>query len=403
MDIHEDDAVESDTALRVAWDERVEQCLAAARARHPDSVLDAADSRTTELTAPDWTGLPLRAERCLGRAAALALLDHPPGPDGSSGRDFQEEYLEWRVVCSPATGGVQRIELTTELADRWCLAAAHEPTALLSRVAAFAGEQSAPVSEVYGSYDPFADTATPAGRERAFADTMLGTGACSPYNDGRRAICCMTQPTNTLDALLTLAATASRPRRVRAPGARRDRAPIAGELLPLIADAAQAGRGSDPLLAERFARLAFEDRLVALAEPVGVWIQGVEHTRLRTPGGEPVPEDWFVFGRGLGSEHAPSGRPAHPQRLTLEVPAVEGFTVGDIVDVATEQRIRHGGQIAELVELAVSLRVGPQDSAGQAGASQLLTSLATAQRDDPEGCEELRCEEARLYTGSHAP
>jgi hypothetical protein len=260
-----------------------------------------------------------------------------------------------------------------------------------------------PVAEVYGSYAPFAATATPAGRERAFADIMLGSGARSPYNDGRRGICCMTQPTNTLDALLTLAATASRPRRVRAPGARRDRAPIAGELLPLIADAAQAGRGSDPLLAERFARLAFEDRLVALAEPVGVWIQGVEHTRLRTPGGEPVPEDWFVFGRGLGSEDAPSGRPAHPQRLTLEVPAVEGFTVGDIVDVATEQRIRHGGHIAELVELAVSLRVGPQDSAGQAGASQLLTSLASAQRDDPEGCEELRCEEARLYTGSHAP
>ena len=41
----------------------------------------------------------------------------------------------------------------------------------------------------------------------------------------------------------------------------------------------------------------------------------------------------------------------------LEVPAGEGFAVSDLVDAATERPIRHGAQIAELVQLRVLLRM----------------------------------------------
>lgn len=350
-------------------------------------------------TSPDWTALPLRVERCLGRARALALLDVPPCPDGSSGRDFQEEYLEWRVVRRPCSNHIERVELSTELPEHWRIAAAADPAAVLRTVGAFAGEPAIPVSTVFGTYDPFASRATAKGREQAFAATMLDPGPRSPYNDGRRAICCMTHPTNTLGALETLASAASKPWSIQAEGGTRPRAPTAAELMPKLGSAAQSGRASDPVLVERLARLAFEGRTSAFVEPVGVWVVGVQHTRLHTPAGDPVPASWFRLSRPLHESHAGSTVPPRPQRLVLEVPAGEGFAVSDLVDIATEERLRHGGQVAELVQLAVTFRVGPPNDV-----SDPPTPIAvTDERHDFEGCEELRLEGDRVMRAAQAP
>jgi hypothetical protein len=325
--------------------EHLAALVSAALARHPTSCL-VLDAGGEERTTVDWTGLPLRVERRLGRARALGFLDEGPPGDGTSGRDLQEEYVEWRVVRGPGEDGIERVELTTELPERWAAAAAYDPAGLLRRVAAFAREDRVPPSAAFGAYDPFAPGASPEGRARAFRETMLGPGAHSPYNDGRRSICCMSQPTNNLGALVTLAAGALQ--RSLASGSR---APTAAEMLPLLAGAAQAGRASDPLIVERLGRLAFERRLVALAEPVGVAIRGLQHTRLRTPAGGPVPLGWFTCDG------------AAEQRVVLEVPPGEGFRVSDLVDVATEEPIRHGGQVAELVQVALTFRVSPAGSA----------------------------------------
>ncbi len=341
-------------------------------------------------SSPDWTGLPLRVERCLGRAEALAVMDLAPRADGTSGRDFQEEYLEWRAVKGPENGRLERVELTTEMRERWRVAAAHEPDELVRTVASFAREPTVAASAVFGAYDPFAPTATAAGREQAFAETMLGPGPRSPFNDGRRAICCMNQATNTEGALATLARAASTPRFVRAGGARRPRPPTAAELIPVLGDAAQSGRSSDPVLAERLARLAFEGRAAVLGEPVGVWIQGIQHTRLRTPTGEPAPQEWVTLSRPM-SPPAITGA-VRVQRLVLEVPPEEGFCVGDLVDLATEEPVRFGGQIAELVQLALTVTVAdpgtvpsPHESIDPDG-----------ERSDPEDCRALRAEAERV-------
>ena len=103
-----------------AWDSRLRGCFESALAgagEHP-FLLPAPDERTRELTGPDWTGLPTRVQSCLGRAAALAVLDDERG--------LQEEYLEWRVVRDD-DGTLRRVELTTELRDFWRVLAAHEP------------------------------------------------------------------------------------------------------------------------------------------------------------------------------------------------------------------------------------------------------------------------------------
>lgn len=69
----------------------------------------------------------------------------------------------------------------------------------------------------------------------------------------------------------------------------------------------------------------------------------MQHTRLRTPGGEVVPREWFAVSR--------AGR-----RLVFQVPAGEGFVAGDLVDAATERPVRYGAQIAELAQLRVQFR-----------------------------------------------
>jgi hypothetical protein len=312
-------------AGRTAWDEAVARCLP----DHHPYLLPAPDRRTPLVVGPDWTGLPVRVVRCLGRERALARLDGE--------RDLQEEYLEWRTVRGP-DGTIRRVELTTELRDYWHVLAAHEPERAVDLVGELTGCAIA-------------------------ARELQRPGR---FNDGRDGICFMTHRSNDLAALAKLAAAAAMP---CAAGNRRA---TADEAIPLLGDAAVAGRASDPVIVEALGRLASERRLVALADPVGVYVAGVEHTRLRTPDGSAVPAEWFAPSRG-------------DQRLVLEVPAGEGFAVGDLVDAASERPIRHGGQIAELVRLRVMFR------ASAAGAARSRARLEA----DPRRRAPLRCRDVR--------
>jgi hypothetical protein len=286
-------------AGKAAWEAVVERCLPR---RHP-YMLRVPDRRTPYAVAPDWTALPLRVADCLGRERALALVD--------GRRDLQEEYAEWRTVRKG--GKVVRVELTTELRDYWRVLVEHEP----ERAIDLAGEFT--------------------GRTIARADL--------PRLDRLRdGICFMTHPSNDLAALARLAAAAAMPCTA---GGRRA---TAREAIPLLGDAAAAGRASDPVIVEVLGRLAAERRLVALADPTGVELAGVQHARLRTPGGEVVPREWFDVSR--------AGR-----RLVFQVPAGEGFVAGDLVDAATERPVRYGAQIAELVQLRVQLRASAPGAA----------------------------------------
>ncbi len=355
-----------DDGGRAAWTEAVASCMRAAvpAAGHP-FLLPRADRRTPAVTGPDWTGLPARVAGCLTRARALALLD--------TERRLQEEYLEWRTVRDRG-GAIRRVELTTELRDYWRVLAAHEPARTVDLVGELTGRAVEP-EDLYGVRAPAA--LDHAGRERAFAATTIA--APNHLNDGRSGICFMTHDSNDLGSLVALVAAAATPCVLRDPVSGRSRCATAGEVIPLLRDAALARRASDPVIVERLGRLAFERRLVALDDPVGVYVQGVEHARLRTPDGSPVPPEWFTRGRGMSADASPDGRARH-QRVVLEVPAGEGLAVSDLVDAATELPIRHGAQIAELLQLRVLLRMS---APGLAGADPGLEPGVRARRADP--------------------
>ena len=339
-----------------AWSRRVAARLEVLlQGAGPNPFLRAApDEETAGLASADWPGFPSRVAACLGRAQALALLDWS-GPSGP--RALQEEYVEWRVVRDAEA--ISRVELTTEFGEYWRVLAAHEPERTLALVARFAERDDVEPESVYGPLDPFAPGVTADEREAAFADAMLDPRAMSPYNDGRAAICCMVQPSNTLDALLGLAIAATTRRIARDDVSGRLRCMTCDEAIPLMDGAAMAGRASDPVLVERFGRLAFEGRLVAVDDPIGVYIAAVEHTRLRTRDGDAVPEEWFTFSRGAEADE--TGVTRH-QRLVLAPPPETGIAVSDLVDAATEQPIRHGGQIAELVKVVALVRVSGPDA-----------------------------------------
>lgn len=367
-----------------AWSEAVAE-LVAGQARGNPRLRPEPDARTPHLWSTEWSGLPQRAVSCLGRPEALSLLDWPGG-DGSGGRRrLQEEYVEWRAVRG-VDGRLRRVELTTELPEYWAVVAAHEPERLLACVARFADVGRVDPAKVYGDCDPLADSTTPAQRGAAFIRTMVR--GSSPYNSGGRAICCMIQPTNTLAGLVSLVGAALRTRTVQGPdGAGAARVLAAEDLLPFMTGLAVPGRASDPLLAERVARLAWDGRTAAFDDPVGVYIHGAQLGRLRTPDGEPVPPEWLVLSRGVAAGSAAGGSPRW-QRAVFEVPPEAGYELADLVDVATEAPLSYGGQVAELLQIAVHLRVS--DGHGLPAAATLLTSAGPATDAAGDGCADVR-------------
>jgi hypothetical protein len=123
--------------------------------------------------------------------------------------------------------------------------------------------------------------------------------------------------------------------------------------------------------------------LLALAEPIGVDVQGVEATRLRLPDGGDVPPEWFTLECGVAAQIS-MDEPVGYQRVVLEVPPGEPLSISDLFDAATEQPIRYGGQIADLVQLAVRIVTS---AAGIVPTD--LQKLRAATEPPSRGCEEV--------------
>jgi len=371
-----------------AWDRLLAEMVA--EVKPSPQALATADERTPELTGPDWPAMPARIQSCLGRRQAHALLDWRTDHGDEGRRLHQEEYLEWRVV-RPDDGNPRRIEMTTEFGDYWKVLAGHQPEETLRLVASFAGEETIAPRAVYGDLDPFTAAVDPSQRSAAFAATMLAEGGrpvVSPYNNGQRAICCMVEGSNTLKALINLVSASAEPH-VVIDAVTKDRRPMSGsEAIRVIREgAAQDCRNSDPVVVERVVRLATEGRLIAFDDPIGVYIRGVEHGQLIGPDGSDVPADWFGLCRGIGPDEATDDRPRY-QRLAFEVPEGTGFTLADLKQRATGDRITHGAQFAELVTLGVYVRTSAAGAVAAAPEPEALRAVTPC--PEQPSCDEVR-------------
>lgn len=317
-------------------------------------LLAAPDERTPGDVTVDWGAYPVRVEACLGsRRNASRLLDWI-SPQGQIGRArYHEEYAEWRVVTD-AGGAIRRFELTTEFPEYWLTLASYHPLKVVELVRRFSGDENLSASALYGGADP-ADLSLQERRD-AFEDVMLprgGRAPWSPYNNGEKAICFMSQNANTLGALIGLVKAAAFPYVVEGTNA-----PLSGSQAIATGElggAAVACRNSDPTAVGAAVGLAAQGRLFALDDPVGVYIQSVDNAALAQPDGSDVPPEWFQFQRGS----RPPESKERSQRLVLEVPPEAGFTISELVENESGENIRYGGQIAALVQLGVYVRVSP--------------------------------------------
>jgi hypothetical protein len=216
-------------------------------------------------------------------------------------RDVQEEYCEWRAIRNSA-GKITKVIFTTETPEYWeHLWAVSRPTV----VALYRALVSPAVVE--------ADLGTPAVYNRR-----------NDWNttDG---IVHFIQTINTLDAALGLAQGS-----VNSGGARDNY------------EASPGPRTSvDPRVAIDIGALARKGLSITLREPIGLYIAGWDDSGWTKPSGAPVGNYWTIV----------RGAPGRVLRLEYQVPAGEGFVVGDIR--IGGRPIEWGGQIAEHVTCTI--------------------------------------------------
>lgn len=102
----------------------------------------------------------------------------------------------------------------------------------------------------------------------------------------------------------------------------------------------------DPRVAMDIGALARKALSVTLRDPIGLYITGFDDTGWTKPDGSPVGNYWTIT-RGVAGQIL---------RLEYEVPASEGFVVGDIK--IGGRPIEFGGQIAEHVTCAIGGAAG---------------------------------------------
>lgn len=257
---------------------------------------------------PSEVSVALAAERSLvwmGFPRALRVAAHRDDSRTAftlaEDRTVQEEYCEWLVQRDDA-GKITKVTFVTETPEYWEHLWASDPAV------------------VVGLYRSLVSPAV-------VQSDLESSGSYNRSNHWNVAdgIVHFIQTINTLGAALGLSQGSA-----DSEGAR---------------DNYEAGAGPptsvDPRVQLDIGGIARRGLSVTLREPIGLYITGWDDTGWTKPDGSPVGDYWRIV----------RGSPGRVLRLDYEVPAGEGFVVGDIG--IGGRPIEFGGQIAEHVTCTV--------------------------------------------------
>jgi hypothetical protein len=256
-----------------------------------------------------WNGFPMRFVRGHRDNRVEAWREADDFRPGIARR--QDEYLEW-FVYKNAAGTITRVDFTCEAWDYWNFLGQHAPAQVLALYQTHINP-AITNADLFpgGSYNRLNQWNTELGAMHLShnantlgAEINLVTFATVLWENGGRLV---TDPLQT----------------IRCGG-------FGDEI-----------RSSDPRIGwdiNNLARLGFA---ITLKNPVGLLIDGIDDTGFLKPDGSPVGDYWRVL-RGFAGGTV---------RATYEVPAGEGFVVGDIT--IGGQNIEYGGQLAEHVTMKV--------------------------------------------------
>jgi hypothetical protein len=261
-----------------------------------------------------WMGFPRK----------LFIADHPGGRREAfskgetrgnfipGGRTTQLEYLEW-FTQRDMRWRITKVTFTTETPEYWkaLFRSPGGPDRVLELYRQLLGNPAISLSEITdgsGNYNPLNPWNTSRGIIHYIVDH-------DPPND-------LSSPPNTLEAALSLGKKG-----------------VSGSM---VSDNFQLGpsaaTSADPRVSLDVGGLARKGLQITAADPIGLYLAGWDDTGWSKPDGSPADNYWQVV-RPAGA----SGPPA--LRLVYEVPASEGFVVGDVR--IGGRPIEFGGQIAE--------------------------------------------------------
>ena len=231
-----------------------------------------------------------------------------------STRMVQDEYCEWSIRRDGA-GRIVRIDFTCEGPEYWAFLAQVNPEKALALYREHVNPAVA-MRDIYprGSYDP---------HNRWNVSTSEGAMH-------------LIQPSNSLHAEIELAGGASIVR-LDAYGVPREGA---AELIACGRYGAPE-RHSDPHIGDRVNAHARAKADITLANPVGLYIDGVDLDDLAPPHGDAA--DLFTYTRGSAG---------HPVRMVAQAPEGAGFVLGEVL--SRGRPIEYGGQIADRIRIKLT-------------------------------------------------
>lgn len=236
-------------------------------------------------------------------------------------RDEQDEYCEW-VVARDAQGRLQSVTFSSEVPEYWERIAEEAPDLLVDLYHQHVSSEATldDLLAADGSYlrrNRWNDTATP----------------------GLTHLC---QPTNNLLAAIQLAADATIQRH-RADGTRvEDR-----QELVACGRLGDPRRNSDPQIADIVNDAVHTGLAVTLADPLGLYLDGLQSAGLRTPDGADAAEFWTPL----------RGEPGHVVRARFEVPPERGYSLADITHGGVP--LTFGAQVADKVRVRLDAVLAP--------------------------------------------
>ena len=226
-------------------------------------------------------------------------------------RDVQNEYCEWRVSRN-ADNKITKVEFVTESPEYWEKLWAVDRARVVELYQELVGDLSVTESDLHDG------TGRYLGRNRwNNANTSVEANA-----DG---IVHMIQRINTLDAALRLAQDISGSDQVN----------------DNYEEMNLTNTSVDPRVELDVNTLVRKGLSITLRDPIALYIAAWDDTGWTKPNGKPVGNYWRIV----------RGRPGQVLRLEYEVPAKEGFVVGDIR--IGGRPIQWGGQIAEHVTVTI--------------------------------------------------
>jgi hypothetical protein len=247
---------------------------------------------------------------------------------GDADRHRQDEYCEWSVTRNAATKKITRVEFTCEDRVYWQKLAKRAPEKVLELYRQHVNPQ-VQMDDLFDANGNYQDI--------------------NKWNNSTtRGAMHMIQGSNNISAAIELAAAATIVRK-------KDGQVLTDEQsLIKCGRYGEPTRNSDPFIGGQVNSLAREKHEIALANPIGVYMEPLQTAGWKTPDNENPAAFWKIT----------RGTPEHALRAIFEVPVGKGYTVSDIS--INGNAIEFGSQIADFIRIrltGVATRLGQSNAA----------------------------------------